>query len=302
MEGGLLIIGNGFDLDLGLQTRYADFWDSERWKEMKEKCPEQYLIKSLEQYRITNHWFDLESGLQVGATKLLKKIDGRFDNKNYYESYRMLVGELKDYIKNQQETFTPNTNSVAEQILHAIDSKKSIKSIYTFNYTDIIDISKRFHISGLPPVNYIHGSLSPEDDIILGIEVEDFSSIPSQLTFLIKSNNPFYHSTNLQNDLEMSENIIFFGHSINGMDFPYFKDFFSWLIDYPMKTGRKKNVTIITYDAESEMQIKDNLRRNGIDVRSLFNKVTLDFILTKEIYKGNEMELRKLDKLKDMMS
>ena len=63
-----------------------------------------------------------------------------------------------------------------------------------------------------------------------------------------------------------------------------------------MKTGRKKSVTIITYDAESEMQIKDNLRRNGIDVRSLFNKVTLNFILTKEIYKGNEMELRKLDK------
>ena len=102
--------------------------------------------------------------------------------------------------------------------------------------------------------------------------------------------------------MEISENVIFFGHSINGMDFPYFKDFFSWLIDYPMKTGRKKNVTIITYDAESEMQIKDNLRRNGIDVRSLFNKVTLDFILSKEVYKGNEMELRKLDKLKDTMS
>lgn len=132
MEGGLLILGNGFDQDLGLQTRYADFWDSERWKEMKKLCPEQYLIRSLEQYRITNHWFDLESGLQDGATKLLKKIDGRFDNKNYYESFRILVRELKDYIKNQQEAFTPNTNSVAEQILHAIDSKKSNKEYLYF--------------------------------------------------------------------------------------------------------------------------------------------------------------------------
>lgn len=132
--------------------------------------------------------------------------------------------------------------------------------------------------------------------------MEDFNSIPSQLTFLIKSNSPYYHYTNLQNDLEMSEDVIFFGHSINGMDFPYFKDFFSWLIDLPVKSGRKKNVTIITYDVESEMQIKDNLRRNGIDVRSLFNKVALDFILTKEIYEGNEMELRKLDKLKEVMS
>lgn len=302
MEGGLLIIGNGFDLDLGLQTRYADFWDSDRWKEMKEQCPEQYLITSLERYRITNHWFDLESGLQDGATKLLNKIDIRFDNKNYFDSYRILVGELKDYIKNQEETFTPNSNSVAEQILHAIDSKKAIKNIYTFNYTDIIDISKRFHISELPPINYIHGSLYPTDDIILGIEVEDFSSIPSQLTFLIKSNNPFYRSTNLQDDLEMSESVIFFGHSINGMDFPYFKDFFTRLIDLSVKSGRKKNVTIITYDAESEMQIKDNLRRNGIDVRSLFNKVALEFILTKEVLNGNKMELRKLENLKEMMS
>ena len=302
MESGLLIIGNGFDLDMGLHTRYSEFWDSDRWKEIKNTCPEKYLITSLERYRITNHWFDLESGLQDGAAKLLKKLNDSFDNKNYYESFQILKSELKSYIKNQQETFEPKSNCVAEQMLHAIDSNQSLKSIYTFNYTDITDISKRFHISELPPVNYIHGSLYPNDDIILGIEVEDFSSIPSQLTFLIKSNSPYYHSSNLLDDLEMSENIIFFGHSINGMDFPYFKDFFAKLVRLPQKPNKKKNVTIITYDMESEMQIKDNFRRNGIDVRSLYNKVALDFILTKEVYNGNEVELRKLENLKEMMN
>ena len=301
MEGGLLIIGNGFDLDMGLHTRYSEFWDSDRWKEMKNTCPEQYLITSLERYKITNHWFDLESGLQDGAAKLLKKLKGSFDNRNYYDSFQILKSELKSYIKNQQKTFEPRTNSVAEQILHAIDSNKSLKSIYTFNYTDIVDISNRFHISELPFVNYIHGSLDPNDDIILGIEVEDFSSIPSQLTFLIKSNSPYYHSSNLSDDLDMSENIIFFGHSINGMDFPYFKDFFELLVCLPQKSHKKKNVTIITYDMESEMQIKDNFRKNGIDVRSLYNKVALDFILTKEVYNGNEVELKKLENLKKMM-
>lgn len=301
MEDGLLIIGNGFDLDLGLHTRYSEFWDSDRWKEMKNTCPEQYLITSLERYRITNHWFDIESGLQDGAAKLLKKLNGSFDNRNYYDSFQILKSELKSYIKNQQESFEPNTNSVAEQILHTIDSNNSLKSIYTFNYTDIKDISNRFHISELPPVNFIHGSLYPNDDIILGIEVEDFSSIPSQLTFLIKSNSPYYHSSNLLDALEMSENIIFFGHSINGMDYPYFKEFFERLVSLPRELHKKKNVTIITYDMESEMQIKDNLRRNGIDVRSLYNKVALDFILTKEVYNGNEVELRNLENLKEMM-
>lgn len=301
MEEGILVLGNGFDLDLGLHTRYSEFWESERWTELKKTCPEYYLITSLERYRITNHWFDLESGLQDGAAKLLRKLNDSFDNKKYHESFQILKGELKSYIKNQQKTFEPNTNSVAEQIMHAIDSNKSLKSIYTFNYTDIIGISKRFHISKLPPVNYIHGSLYPNDDIILGIEVEDFSLIPSQLTFLIKSNSPFYHSSNLLDDLEMSENVIFFGHSINGMDFPYFKDFFARLVGLPQELNKKKNVTIITYDMESEMQIKDNFRRNGIDVRSLYNKVTLDFIKTKDVYENNETELKKLENLKEMM-
>lgn len=130
--------------------------------------------------------------------------------------------------------------------------------------------------------------------------MEDFSSISSQLTFLIKSNSPNYHSSNLLDDWDMSENVIFFGHSINGMDFPYFKDFFNcWLVCLIINI--RKNVTIVTYDMESEMQIKDNFRRNGIDPRRLFNKITLEFILTKEIYKGNEVELRKLENLKEMM-
>lgn len=80
MEGGLLILGNGFDLDLGLHTRYSEFWDSDRWKEIKKTCPEQYLVTSLERYRITNHWFDLESGLKDGAARLLKRLNDSFDN------------------------------------------------------------------------------------------------------------------------------------------------------------------------------------------------------------------------------
>ena len=50
-------------LDMGFHTRYSEFWDNERWKEIKNTCSEQYLTISLGRYRITNHWFDLELGL-----------------------------------------------------------------------------------------------------------------------------------------------------------------------------------------------------------------------------------------------
>lgn len=47
------------------------------------------------------------------------------------------------------------------------------------------------------------------------------------------------------------------------------------------------------------MEIKDNFRRNGIDVRNLFNKVALDFIMTKDIYDGRDAEIAKLEVLKN---
>ena len=298
----VLILGNGFDLDLGLHSRYSEFWESERWKEVKGTCPEAYFVKSLETYRVTHNWFDLESGLLEGAKSLKGKIRRNFDATNYYNSFQILIKELRAYLEHQQKHFTPTENSVAERLLKAIDTKQMFKCIYTFNYTDIVDISQRFHVSELPFVQYVHGSLDPKEQIILGIEMEDFTSIPPQLTFLIKSNSPFYRYTNLLRDLELADHVVFFGHSINGMDFPYFKDFFSQLVNMPISTEEKRHVVIITYDERSALQIKDNFRANGIDVRSLFNKVVLEFIMTKGIYEKNPMECNKLDRLLEYLS
>ena len=301
MDEGILILGNGFDLDLGLHTRYSEFWESERWKSVKGTCPEQYFITSLERYRVTHNWFDLESGLQDGATRILNRLNSDYTANEYYDSYQILINELKAYILEQQENFTPRDNSVAEQVLHAIGSCNSLKCIYSFNYTDINTISERFHIGHLPPVSHVHGSLKAGDQIILGIEVEDFNQIPPQLTFLIKSNSPYYHYTHLLKDLENADDVIFFGHSVNGMDFPYFKDYFLNLATLPIAQTEYKHITIITYDEQSAMQIKDNFRRNGIDVRNLFNKVSIEFIMTNGIYNGNEVEIDKFKSLKKML-
>lgn len=297
MAESILILGNGFDLDLGLHTRYSEFWGSERWKEVMENCPEPYFINSLEKYRITHNWFDLESGLLEGAKRLKDKLRARFDASNYYESFQMLIRELRTYIEYQQDNFTPAKNSVAGRLLKAIDTKPLVKRIYTFNYTDIVKMSQRYKVSKLPFVHYVHGSLNPNDQIILGIEMEDFSSIPPQLTFLIKTNSPYYRYTNLLRDLELADQVVFFGHSINGMDFPYFKDFFLQLVNMPIPKSRKRYVAIVTYDEHSAMQIKDNFRANGIDVRSLYNKVILEFVMTKGIYEKNPNEINKFNRL-----
>lgn len=297
MENGLLVLGNGFDLDLGLHTRYSEFWECEGWQMAKSSCPEPYLVTSLEKYRISHHWFDLESGLQDGATRLLGRLRNNFDSKDYYKSFQILTKELGIYIKEQQDCFTPTENSVAERLLHAINTKTLFKCIYTFNYTDLGQMSQRFNVTNLPTIHYVHGTLQADNQIILGIEVEDFSTIPPQLTFLIKSNSPYYHYTNLLTDLNTADDVVFFGHSINGMDFPYFKEYFQSLENMPTRQGLKRNITIVTYDDQSAMQIKDNFRANGIDVRSLFNKVRLEFVMTKGIYDNNHTEIEKLNRL-----
>ncbi len=298
MKSKLLILGNGFDLDLGLHTRYSEFWASDVWNSAKSACPEQYLINSLERYCVTHNWFDMESGLLEGATRLQGRLSDNFDNNSYRESFQTLTQALKEYIQKEQEAFIPKQNSVAEHLLNCFADSGSMINIYSFNYTDLNEICKRFGIEYIPTVHHIHGSLQIDDQIILGIELDDIGRIPSQLTFLIKSNSPYYHFTNLLKDLDNATDVIFFGHSINGMDFPYFKVFFQKLVKMPVGGTSIQHVSIITYDDNSAMQIKDNFRRNGIDVRTLFNNVALEFIMTKSIYEGNQREVEKFNRLK----
>ena len=97
-----------------------------------------------------------------------------------------------------------------------------------------------------------------------------------------------------RNILEAKE-IIFFGHSINEMDFGYFRDFFKAASAAPKPL---RHLTIITYDEESERTIKDNIRNQGISVTDLYNNLwTFTFIHTKKIYEQDNDEMQKWDEM-----
>lgn len=299
MGSKILVIGNGFDLDIGLKSSYSDFWKCELWTNEKKKCLEKYFITSIERYRITHNWFDLETAIREGAAAMNNRLRADFNNENYQQSFLLLKSSLKQYISNEQDVFRPKSDSVAEKVLKSVEENGAFKRIYTFNYTDLTVISNRLGVMDIPYTEHVHGSLKHNDDIILGIETEEFKTIPKQLTFLVKSNSPYYKYNNLLSDLIEADEVVFFGHSINGMDFPYFKGFFSKLMLLEDKELEKRCITIITYDSSSSLQIKDNLRNNGIDVLELYNHVKLDFIQTKDIYEGNEYQNAKLYNLID---
>lgn len=86
----LLIIGNGFDLDLGRKTRYSDFAKSEFWP----KDLDSDLYEHLNQKSKIERWFDLEgelanyvaewsqpymSGYQTAIPEIAQKDEQDFD-------------------------------------------------------------------------------------------------------------------------------------------------------------------------------------------------------------------------------
>ena len=99
----VLILGNGFDLDLGLKTSYKDFWES-------EFCPKDYpapIIKHLnerwDEALEAVRWYDLENELM------------------YYYRKVSLPGSKVDVITREEEQFVREIDPV--HLSYGVDNK-----------------------------------------------------------------------------------------------------------------------------------------------------------------------------------
>lgn len=100
----VLIIGNGFDLDLKFESKYSDFAKSEEWKELYEKYASKSnhysLIKFLNDRKETDKWFDIEQALFEYAA--LKTADiWHHDVSNDIQEYHALCRQLEKYFTNK---------------------------------------------------------------------------------------------------------------------------------------------------------------------------------------------------------
>lgn len=289
----IMILGNGFDLDFGLKTKYRDFMNSKTWQMAKEKDDvlSYSIINYLEEKHQLSNWFDVEEELLNYA---LEVTDGtyRSTQKTDRTGFEIFQEKLKDYlIKEQEKTETAMCSTALTVMIHIINNG-FFTNIFTFNYTDVRKLMGNFSTFFTIPVTYMHGSLEKNDNIVLGIETE--KKIHKDYRFLFKTNNRFYSSNNLIEALDEANEIVFFGHSLNGMDFPYFKDFFMKQ-SLPSKDFERKRITIFTYDNESEEKIRDNFREEGINPRDLMSRNELTIIETKRLNDGDEHEEEKFD-------
>lgn len=250
MAKTVIVLGNGFDLSLGLPTSYHSLVESSQFLEEVEKGNR--LARFLkESTRNTSNWCGLESDL-LRYTKL--------GGNNYdflYSDYISLKKAIKAYYLYVNNNFVckPSIGSdvLISNYARYLQAKNSELLIINFNYTtsakrviynsagryggkflkfieifddfsDIIsDLTGEQFSPYLKHIRVIHPHGTVEDDIIFG--VNDNADIGDSI-FLKKSAAKSYRPNFNWNDLNSSAEIIFYGHSLGETDHQYFNDFF----------------------------------------------------------------------------
>lgn len=278
-----LVIGNGFDLDLGFPTKYSDFANclNQEWCDFINMIIKQSFrtefVNHLQKAREFENWFDIEEEIfkfvkthenlsleQIGLIK---------------EQFETLVKKLHLYLCRVAIPKNKRNGTLAEALLHKLNSIQHPVSIYTFNYTNCFEITE-IPKSENVKTNPIHGTL--KYDMTLGCRPYDGSKENTQLDFMYKPIIGLHKEILMQN-LPTATEVIIFGHSLNRMDFCYFKDFFDAL-----ESGSHicKYLTFVCKDAISEKSIRQNLNEN-ICLSKIENQVNITFIYT-DLWNSND--------------
>lgn len=294
-----IITGNGFDRDLGLPSSFSDFAQSKEWRNLE-------LAYGLNQSRtdmgmsllwhlnnsIKPNWFDIEEAIH----EFVQKHPNVSEDQVYKirKEFGALIWAFHRYMSRVTKDFKAKKESLAYKFISQLPTCPIKITDYTFNYTkpeNFLEKQPEYHEQFHFSRRYVHGSLENRD-IIIGCDVQENDKVNRPLSFMYKY-NMLKHTNFINHCLAETQEVIFFGHSINEIDFCYFRDFFRNASSSP---APPKDVTIITWDEDSERYIKDNIRSQGISVTDLYNNLSsFVFIHTSKVYKGDKEETKKWD-------
>lgn len=287
----LLIIGNGFDLDLGFPTKYSDFRESPEWLALdnvyKKLYEQWYCERTIKDSFLTHlnveSWSDVEE--EIG---------------NYVSRHPTPIRPLVGLVREQHKAFKKffmgylqrvaipqrvNKHSLANDIIHRLCRSECLAQICTFNYTNIFElcgITKNENVRSIA----IHGSID-QGEIIVGCSAEYNQKENKDWDFLYKS---FERPKSFVHDgtsLSFETEIIFFGHSLNKMDASYFEDLFHLM----HCNNQEKHLTIICWNEEDELKIRNNISK-WTDEISFSKAWNVKFLHTKGWYKKNENDTK----------
>ncbi|MDC1106374.1 AbiH family protein [Prolixibacteraceae bacterium] len=197
----LYILGNGFDLQLGLKTSYYDFYQYYTNLNDDPSEPVKQVRKSIEDHisnkGIYSNWSDMELALGEYAKKIKP-----YNKEQYIEVIVDILNHLAEYLSGQEESLkkTPLAESTLRKFLYnqeflfegrekskniIIDFKKRSKDkshiidVITFNYTKsfekLLPITPKSNFIKQRDINYIynqtlhvHGTI--DSNMVLGVD------------------------------------------------------------------------------------------------------------------------------------
>ena len=203
------IIGNGFDLNLGLKTSYSDFIKSHL---VQSSMGGNDLLARLHEIHELQQWIDIEHFLAEYSNQ------GRLEDtlRDYKHAKELLVKYLKSI------SFDLNLNSAASEMIkqHYIPGDSVFNFNYTKSFSSVLTALGKENQDGY--IRHVHGSLS--DQIIFG--VDDKSPVNKSCSFLYKTYYENFNCSEIINSLNNANKIVIFGHSLGSSDHMYFRDVF----------------------------------------------------------------------------
>ena len=217
----IIIIGNGFDLSLGLKTSYKDFIQSDYFISLLYN--HNTLAIYLNNKQQINNWVDIEKELTEYSNQI------QDDKSKVKNDFKELKNALMDYLKEAQEKEI-NQNSKAFEMMKNEILDTDI--IYNFNYTNsVFKVAEILGISNIESKHsFVHGSIENKN-IIFG--VEDNAKIKNDAhIFFKKSAHHNFTESNIIKILHNSDekvDLVIFGHSLGITDSSYFSNYFDSL-------------------------------------------------------------------------
>ena len=184
----IFYIGNGFDIAVGLKTKYSHFIKSDIFKdELQNNKLADFITKEY----IEANWSDIEYSLYKYSLNLVEEYgeSNNIINEEFKTEYECLCKTLQHYLL---ETTSGKLKLAFERLL---DSWKEVFDIYrvcSFNYTPhIVTLGL---LKDYTPLSRIHGSLVPryqnmQDEIKISLGIDPCMKVIHEHDFLYKKNN-----------------------------------------------------------------------------------------------------------------
>ena len=303
-EKTIVILGNGFDLDLGLRTSFRNYLNSSVHAKFNVNTTTFHKIDD----KSKKDWGDIEGVLRKSILEVFKINDEELDE-DINVTWNMIrkgwgiylpehIGHVQNLL-NQisgctfKEKSPINKNSCAYTFARKI---LNWDSVFTFNYTNPADLLFGKYPNG---IHFIHGSITPhrhslcqmckiENNIAIGVDSQRMNALirdKELLSPIMKLH--FMGEGSCRDDLNKAmlgaKNIIFFGHSMSITDSDYFEDFFHGIIEGLIVD---KSFFFITKDSNGLSDIKKHMSEWGIVFDKLNNSGNQVF----EIFTDNGVE------------